>query len=311
MLHDNLRVGAYAVDASEDPFEDTWIKYNPDRFGSFFPGGGGSLRGRESPSGEFLACWRDREKERRGKTYPAGICLAENQEVTYTKELAEVSALAPANDGTVAGIINGGERFVVFSRDGSIRFEDSFESNVSALSIAPDGGHVAVSTAFPDNAVHIYEAEEGRYLGRTENRSTSVLGDLRFTTADGRQVVETYNVGPDSDLDVHSNRTKAIDQIPVAPQMDVQSLSGACVQVDESDGRFHYISAATLEEVEGRLRIPGVEVVAACGSTIEPILANIIYHDPKEAIESRFDFCPECKDAVATYPSSKTEKTHP
>lgn len=311
MLHDNLRVGAYPKEPPDDPFEDTWVRYDPDQFASFFPDSGGSLRGRESPNGQYLACWREREKERRGEQYPGGICFADNHEVTHVAELADVSALAPANDGTVAGLVNAGERFLVFDSDGSKRFEDSFESNVGALAITPDGGHVAIATAFPDNAVHLYETETGRYLGRTENSTTSVLGDLQFGTDDGDRVVETYDVGPDSDLDVHENRTGVIDRIPVAPQMDVQSLSGVCLHLNESDSEFHYVPTEELEDISGRLRIPDVQVTTACDTTVEPIDVNIVFHDPKEAIESQFSFCSDCKEAAATYPDEKTEKTHP
>jgi WD40 repeat protein len=313
MLHDNLRVGVYPSDDFEDPFEDTWATYDPDRFGEFFPDGGGSLRGRVSENGRYLACWRECEKNRRGETYPAGICLAENGVIVRVSELADVEVAAPANDGTAAVLVRVSEndQLLVFDSDGVNLFEDTFESNVSAIAIAPDGDHVALSTAFPDNAVHLYQTRNGRYLGRTENRTTSVLGDLRFGNHKGRSVIETYDIGPGSDLDVHENRTRVIDRIPLTPQIDVQSLSGVCIVNSEEDGEFHFIPNSELTRIQGALRIPDVQVNSACGCSIAPVDAAVIFHEPKEAIESQFDFCLECRSAAAVYPDSKTEKTRP
>jgi len=313
MLHDNLQVGVYPSDDFEDPFEDTRVTYDPARFGSFFPDGGGTLRGRVSENGRYLACWRERERSRRGETYPAGICLAKDGMIVRTSELTDIEVATPANDGTTAVMVRAGgnDQLLVFDSEGRKLFEDTFESNVSAIEIAPDGDNVVLSTAFPDNAVHLYQTRDGRYLGRTENRATSVLGDLRFGSHEGQSVVETYDIGPDSDLDVHENRTRVIDRIPLEPQIDVQSLSGVCIVKSEDDDTFHFVPTSELAEIQGALRIPGVQIDSTCGFSIEPVNAAIIFHEPKEAIESQFEFCVECQSETATYPDSKTEKTRP
>ena len=294
MLHDNLQVGVYPSDDFEDPFEDTRVTYDSAQFGAFIADGGGTLRGRVSTNGRYLACWREREKSRRGETYPEGICLAKDGTIVRTSELTEIEVATPANNGTTAVLrrVSEGDQLIVFDPDGVEMFEDTFESNVSAISISPDGEYVALSTAFPDNAVHIYHTRHGsgRYLGRTENRATSVLGDLRFGSYEGQSVVETYDIGPDSDLDVHENRTRVIDRIPLEPQIDVQSLSGICIIKSEDDDTFHFVPTSELSEIQGTIRIPGVQIDSTCGCSIEPVNSAVIFHDPKEAIESQFEF---------------------
>lgn len=315
MLHHNLKVGIYSSDEVEDhsdvaevSFEDTRVVYDSDQFGSFFPDSDESFSGRASENGRYLACWREREVTRREETYPTGACLAENGTIVRTTELADIKVMTPANDGTVAGLIRAGEndQLLVLDQDGTKLLDDTFESNTSAIAIAPDGDHVAVSTAFLDNAVHLYRTQDGQYLGRTENRSTSVLGDLRFGTHEGTPAVETYDVAPDSDLDVHENRNQVIDRIPLEPQIDAQSLNGVCIVGAEADEKFHFVPNSELTDVQGTLRTPGVQVDAACERSFEPIDVSIIFQEPRKAIESQFEFCSECRSAAAVYPDSKT-----
>lgn len=41
MVSDLQTVGTYPDDGATEPFEDTWMSYDLDRFGSFFPNGAG------------------------------------------------------------------------------------------------------------------------------------------------------------------------------------------------------------------------------------------------------------------------------
>jgi len=76
----------------------------------------------------------------------------------------------------------------------------------------------------------------GRYLGRTENASTSVLGHLQFTSRNDKRTVETYNIGPDSTLDVDPRRKEVLDEIPVEAQLDMMQLEGIAIVPDSSIG---------------------------------------------------------------------------
>lgn len=309
MLSEKTRIELYANEDDVYDKDEMWALFNPDKNDSFFPEGSRRFWGIESDNGCYLACWEESTRERRSTTIPAGICIVKDKRAIATVPIEGVTSAAPANDGTTAVIVDSGDIFLVLDSDGNELFRESFESNAFTLAISPDGEHVAISTANPDNAVHIFEAKTGQYLGRTENIGSNVLGYLRFASHEGSRVVETFDLAPDWEGDAHPNRKEVIDRISVEPQMDVLSLDGVGILVESDETEWHYIPDQQVTKKKGPLRIPGVNLMTSCNLEIEPLSAAVIYQNPKEALESKFELCGDCKDAISVYPGEKVEQT--
>lgn len=212
-----------------------WALFNPEAYRSFFPDRCRDFRGVPSDDGRYIACWAEEGREySSGRYEPAGICLVKSHEVVHVIEVSGITEAVPGNDGTIAALGDRGDSFYLFDSDGAELLKESFESNTAALAISQDGEYAAVATAFPDNAVHVYEIRTGQYLGRTENVSTSVLGHLRFAYRGDKRVVETYNIGPDSALDVDPKRKEVLDEIPVEAQLDAMQLEGIGIVSDST-----------------------------------------------------------------------------
>ncbi|ELZ29015.1 hypothetical protein C474_13974 [Halogeometricum pallidum JCM 14848] len=286
-----------------------WALFDSESYRSFFPDRCRDFYGVPSDDGQYIACWAEDGREYSSGYEPAGICLVNSHKVVQVIEVTGISEAVPGNDGTIAALGDRGDTFYLFDSSGTQLLKESFESNTAALAISPDGQYAAVATAFPDNAVHIYKTKNGRYLGRTENVSTSVLGHLQFTSRGDKRIVETYNIGPDSTLDVDPRRKEVLDKIPVEAQLDAMQLEGIAIVPDSSIGEWHFIPDEVLEEVDGALRIPGVELVMGCGEKVEPLTADLIIDDPQNAVKGEYEFCEECKSSSAAYPVTKVERT--
>jgi hypothetical protein len=214
-----------------------------------------------------------------------------------------------ADDGRVAVLDMKNKTVKVNDSDGAELYTESFESIPMAIAISSDGKYVAASTAHPDNAVHIFEPQSGRYLGRKANVDTSILNYMEFGSTDGEIQLETYEVPPDSWSDVHPNRTEVIDTIPVKPQVNVRALRGVGILTDAHEKAWHYISEDELANVDGRLRIPGVSVVTACEEEVTPMECHLIFNKVLDAVQSDHGFCKACYQEAAEYPDEKFEAT--
>lgn len=288
---------------------DAWGIFDGNQHEAFCPGESRRLRGTRSGNGRYTVGWAERERDNfDGQTNPPGVCLIRSNRVVLTIEIEGVYKAVIANNGTIVAIADRGDLLYVFDSQGEMLIQEEFQSNVSAPSISPDGEYAAVATAFPDNAVHLYRTRDGQYLGRTDNPGTSVIGYLRFSRQENAKILETYDIRPDSEMDVAPERKEVIDTIPVGPQMDTSVMEGLGLVPDTDESKLHYIPPGELKGA-GTVRLPGVEILASCGQKMEPIGADLIYEDFQDAIQSDFDFCEGCQAESATYPQEKVERT--
>jgi len=61
----------------------------------------------------------------------------------------------------------------------------------------------------------------------------------------------------------------------------MMQLEGIAIVPDSSIGEWHFVPNEILEEVNGALRIPGVELVMSCGEKVEPLTADLIIDNPR------------------------------
>lgn len=287
-----------------------WGVFEPDDHADFFPESSRSLSAYQSPNGKYWAAFATRESTTiDGVREPAGICLIEGNKVLYSKITDPVEDAYPANDGIIITFGNDGKKFTVFDRSGEIILEEEFESIAGTMAVSPNGEFAAAATAFPDNAIHLYNLREQEYLGRKENPSTTVVMDLEFESAQNGYELYTYDIHPDSDLadEVDQARTKPIDRIPARPVSNDLELNGIGIVIE--DDTWHHIPANQLENINDDLRIPGVTVETTCEISAEPVHADLIFDDAKSAKNSKYRVCSDCKPAVTSYPSEKTEQT--
>lgn len=287
-----------------------WAVFDPDAHSEFFPDISRSLDSIPSPNGRYRAAYAQRESTTiDDEREPAGICLVDRHDVVTTVVSDPVEMAIPANDGTIVAIGRNGTNVTVYDAAGEQLLTEVFESSAGPIAISPDGRYVAVATAFPDNAVHLYNVVDDQYLGRQENATTTVIKSLEFVAADDGYVVETYDIHPESDLaaDVDPQRTEAMDRISVGPLSNDMEVDGAGIIVEADT--WHHVPPAELDAVTGDLRIPGVTLEASCGATIEPLHADLIYRDAQAARESEYEICGGCKPAVTSYPDGKVERT--
>lgn len=300
----------YLYESEELVFEDDerWALYNPDEHQGFFPDGYRIMFGNDSENEEYTVCWSEQSRERDDLVVPAGFCIVENGSVSTIVELEGVYKAEIANDGTVA-LFRDANQFLVFDSEGRELYRESFESNIMMANISPDGEYAALCTAAPDNAVHMFEPQSGQYLGRVENTGQSIIQYLDFASEDGKEILQTYNSTPNIREDVHPNRRTPMDEIPVEPQFDVTSMGGIGVISDSDDNVWHHVPETEVQNVDGRLRIPGVSLQSSCNKDITPIESHLIYNDVKEAFEEPIDFCEQCQESAAVYPDEKVERS--
>ncbi len=300
----------YLYESEELVFEDDerWALYDPDEHQEFFPDGYRAMSANDSENEQYTVCWSEQSRERDDLVVPAGFCIVENGSVSNTVELEGVSKAEIANDGTVA-LLQGPNQFSVFDSEGEELYRESFESNIMMANISPDGEYAALCTAAPDNAVHMFEPQNGQYLGRVENTGRSIIQYLDFTSEDGEDILRTYNSTPNIREDVHPNRRTPMDEIPVESQFDVTSMGGIGVISESNDDVWHHVPEDEVQEVEGRLRIPGVALQSSCNKEIIPIESHLIYSDIEEAVEEPVDFCEQCRESAAVYPDEKVERS--
>lgn len=296
--------------ADEDlVYEDNWALFDQEEYPDFFPEDTRSLRSYTSEDGRYRTAFATRESTTiDGVTEPTGICLIKDEKVVSVTETIPVDKAIPANDGSVVAIGRDATQFIVFDPTGKLVLEEEFESNAGPITISPDGRFAAVTTAFPDNAVHLYDINQREYLGRKENPSTTVIKFLEFEEVTDGYVVNTYDIHPESSLasDVDPGRTEIIDQIPAAPISNSLELDGAGIVVEGET--WHHIQKETLEDVSSDLRIPGVTLDTSCGQVIEPLHADLIFREVQQARQSQYEICSDCKSGLLSYPTEKVEK---
>lgn len=287
-----------------------WAVFDPDTHSEFFPDVSRSLDSVPSPNGRYRAAYARRESTTiDGEQEPAGICLVDSHNIVTTVVTDPVEMAIPANDGTIVAIGRNGTKVAVYDDAGKQLLTEAFESNVGPIAISPDGRYIAVATAFPDNAVHLYDVVEDQYLGRQENATTTVIMSLEFSTGNDGYVVETYDIHPESDLaaKVDPQRTEVMDRIPIGPLSNDMEVDGAGIVVEADT--WHHVPPAELDAVTGDLRIPGVTLESSCGATIKPLNADLIYRNAQAARESEYEICGDCEPAVTSYPDKKVERT--
>lgn len=300
------------VDA-EPPLElglAAWAQFSKETHSPFFKADQRRMSAVSSPNGQYWAAFTDRpEQTRAGEPQPAGVCLIEDNTVVATADVGPIELAVPSNTGRVVAFSSNATDVYVLDADGGAILHEEFDSNVSAVAISPDGQYTAVATAFPDNAVHQYDVAANDYLGRVENSGTSVIGYLEFESTTDGWAVATYEIAPQSSLDVDPDRKSAIDRIPAQPQSNDLEMSGIGIAMEEDC--WHHVSERERAQIEGSLRIPGVEVETSCGMTITPLTAEFIYDDVETAQNSTIKFCSECQEEVTSIPDQKVERTHP
>lgn len=300
----------YLYESEELVYEDDerWALYDPDVHEEFFPEGYRSMRANDSEDGHYTVAWEERTRERRDTVIPAGFCIIEDGTVSTIVEIEGVSKAEIANDGTVT-LFQDSNQFLVFNPDGERIYQESFESNIMMTNVSPDGEHAAVCTAHPDNAVHMFEIRNEQYLGRVKNTGQGVIQYMDFSCSNDQCLLRTYNSTPNIREDVHPNRRKPMDEIPLEPQFDTTEIEGIGIISNGSDDIWHHVPETEVQEVEGRLRIPGVNLETSCGKQIAPIEAHLIYNRVGEVLDEPIDFCEHCRDSVAVYPDEKIERT--
>lgn len=300
------------VDA-EPPLElgrAAWAQFSRETHSPFFNADQRRMSAVSSPNGQYWAAFTDRPRQARGgEPQPAGVCLIEGNTVVATADVGPIELAGTSNTGRVVAFSSDATDVYVLDTDGGTILHEEFDSNVSAVAISADGQYTAVATAFPDNAVHQYDVAANDYLGRVENSVTSVIGYLEFESTTDEWAVETYEIAPQSSLDVDPNRKSAIDRIPAQPQFNHLKMSGIGIAIEEDC--WHHVSERERAQVEGALRIPGVEVKTSCGMEITPLNAEFIYNDIEVARKSTIKFCNECQKEVTSKPNEKTERTRP
>lgn len=287
-----------------------WAQFSKETHSPFFKADRRRMSAVSSPNGHYWAAFTDRsEQTRASEPQPAGVCLIEGNTVVTTAGVGPVELAVPSNTGRIVAVSsNATDVYVLDADDGTILHEE-FESNVSAIAISPDGQYTAVATAFPDNAVHQYDISSNAYLGRAENSTTSVIGYLKFESTTDGWAVATYEIAPQSSLDVDPDRKSAIDRIPAQPRVNDHQISGIGIAMENDC--WHHVSEQERAQVEGSLRIPDVEVKTSCGMTITPLTAEFVYDDIEAARKSTIEFCNECQEEVTSTPDEKIERTHP
>jgi len=301
----------YLYENEELVYEDDderWALYDSEVYQDFFSDGYRSMSGNHSEDGHYTVSWYRKSRERGNTVVPAGFCIIEDGSVRTTVEIDGVSKAEIANDGTVA-LFRESNQFLVFNSAGEEIFRESFESAVMMVNVSQDGEYAVLSTAYPDNAVHMYEAQSGQYLGRVENTGQGVIQYMDFTSDIGKTKLRTYNSTPNIRDDVHPNRREPMAEISVKPQFDITEVDGIGVISDSSDGLWHHIPEDEVQGVEGRLRIPGVTLQSSCNKQISLIDSYLIYNDVDEALNESIDFCKQCQESVAVYPDEKVERT--
>jgi len=287
-----------------------WGEFEPDDHTDFFPESSRRLQAYQSPNGQYWAAFATRESTTiDGVREPAGICLIDHNEVLYSKITEPVENAYPANDGTIISFGRNGTHFTVLDRSGDVIFTEEFESAGVTMAVSPNGQFTAIATAFPDNAIHLYNLQEPNYLGRKENPSTTVVMDLEFESTRNGYELYTYEIHPDSELaeKVDPARTKPIDRIPVKPISNDLKLDGIGIVIDNNT--WHHVPAKQIEKINNDLRIPGVAVETTCGISSEPVHADLIFDDAKSASKSKYRICSDCRPVVTSHPSEKVEKT--
>jgi WD40 repeat protein len=287
-----------------------WAQFSKETHSPFLKADQRQMRAVSSPNGQYWAAFTDRpEQTRASEPQPAGVCLIEGNTVVATADVGPVELAVPSNTGRIVAFSSDATDVYILGADGGAIIHEEFESNVSAVAISPDGQYAAVATAFPDNAVHQYDITSNTYLGRAENSTTSVIGYLKFESTTDGWAVATYEIAPQSSLDVDPDRKSAIDRIPAQPQVNDLEMSGIGIAMEEDC--WHHVSEQERAQVEGSLRIPGVEVKTSCGMTITPLTAEFVYDDIEAARKSTIEFCNKCQEEVISTPDEKIERTHP
>lgn len=287
-----------------------WAVFEPDDHANFFPDSSRRLETNQSPNGQYWAAFAHRESTTsEGVSEQTGICLIDQHEVIYSTITEPVETAYPANNGTIIAIGCNGTNFTALDRGGEIILTEEFESSAGSIAVSPNGEFAAIGTAFPDNAIHMYNLSNKKYLGRKENPSTTVVMDLEFEAARSGYDLYTYDIHPDSELaeEVDVERTEPIDRIPAKPVSNELELDGIGIVIENNT--WHHIPTNQVDKVNDDLRIPGVTVETTCGISSEPLHADLIFQDAKSANDSKYVICSDCKPAVTSYPSEKIEKT--
>lgn len=292
--------------------EEIWVRFDSDRHGDVIYKERQRAKATPSLSGQYWAVRTEHtEQTRSGELQYAGVCLVQDDKVVWTAPIGPVGSATPADNGSMAVWTDDAQGFRVLSSEGEVAISEQFESNIGAVAISPDGTKAAVSTAAPDKAVHLYDVRDKNYLGRVEC-GTETIQHIDFHRGGDGWMLHTYNIAPESDLDVSQTRKEALQKIPVRRHANEMELSGSAISIDGNI--WHHVPKEKIMdalEVEGALRVPGLELTASCGKQLEPIESQIIYHDVTQARNSKLEHCTECSESLQSFPDSKIERTRP
>ena len=222
---------------SEPPLgvtEEAWVEFDPSCHGDVIYKEKQRAKATPSLDRQYWAIHTEHtEQTRSGEVQYAGICLVQDDEVVWTAPIGPVGGATPANNGNLALWTGDAKGFRVLNNEGKVIISEQFESNIGTVAISPDGTKAAVSTAAPDKAVHLYNVNDQTYLGRVEY-GTETIQHIDFERGDNGWVLQTFNIAPESELDVSPARKEAIQQIPVRRHTNEMELSGVAVCINGS-----------------------------------------------------------------------------
>lgn len=288
--------------------EERWAVYDSSQHQEFFPDGDRNMFANDSENGRYSVCWFGESIELDNLVEPAGFCIIETGSVSTTVKIDGLREANISNDGTVA-LFNHNNQFFIFDSEGVKLYQESFNNDIMTTNISPDGEYAAVSTAGHDKAVHMFEPRNEQYLGRVENTGRYNVKYLNFTSNGGRWFIRTYNSIPNTREGGHLSRMTPIDEIPVEPRFDVTLMNGIGIILDSNDDIWHHVPENEVQEIESRLRIPGITLQSSCNMEVNPIKSYLIYHDVAELFEEAIDFCEQCRESAFVYPNEKEERS--
>jgi hypothetical protein len=274
--------------------EEPWALYDPEEHDGFFADGYRILPGNNSKNQQYSICWSDQSWD--DLAVPAGFCIVENGYVSTTVEIEGINEAEIANDGTVA-LFRESNQFHLFNLEGEELYQDSFEDDIMMVKISSDGEYAALSTIGLDNSVHMFETQNGQYLGQVGKTGESNIQHIEFVSEDEKNVLQIYDRIPNKGKDVYPKQRIPMGDISVESEVETIPIGGIAVISDSDDDVWHHVPETEVQDVEGRLRIPNVSLNSSCNKEIIPIDSYLIYDDIEEAANETVKFCEQCRES--------------